>query len=68
MGWPKIVRKACSPFQPTSPTGIVAMMIIQASRWSVVRSWNLAVPAAGAMNWPSEEKNPPMILIQSRQK
>jgi hypothetical protein len=40
------------------PTGIVARMIIQASRCSVVVTRRSR----------SEEKNPPMIRTQSRQK
>ena len=68
MGLPNRTRNSCSNTSPTSPTGIVARMIIQASRWSAVCSCHLPVPATGWMNWRSEEKNPLMIRTQSRQK
>ncbi len=55
---PKITRNVCSAARPTMPTGMVARMIIQASRWSEVTTWRSR----------SEEKNPPMIRSQSRQK
>ena len=67
-GLPNSTRNSCSNTSPTSPTGIVARMIIQASRWSAVCSCHLPVPATGRMNWPIEEKNPLMIRTQSRQK
>ncbi len=58
IGLPKITRNACSNSRPTTPTGMVARMIIQASFWSSVRTRRSR----------SEVKKPPMILIQSRQK
>ena len=68
MGLPNRTRNSCSNLIPTSPTGIVATMISQASRWSADCSCHLPVPSAGWMNWRIEEKNPPMIRTQSRQK
>ena len=58
MGLPKISRNGLSATTPTRPTGIVARMIIQASRWSRVCT----------SRWRIELKKPPMIRIQSRQK
>ena len=57
-GLAKITRNACSKPTPTSPTGIVARMIIQASRWSAVT----------IRRSRTEVQNPPMILTQSRRK
>ena len=58
IGLAKITRNACSNSRPTTPTGIVARMIIQASFWSSVRTLRSRI----------EVRKPPMILIQSRQK
>ena len=58
MGLPKISRKGLSATRPTRPTGMVARMIIQASRWSRVCTRRSRI----------ELKKPPMIRIQSRQK
>ena len=58
IGLPKITRNACSNSRPTTPTGMVARMIIQASFWSSVCTRRSR----------SEVKKPLMILIQSRQK
>ena len=58
MGLPKISRNGLSATTPTRPTGMVARMIIQASRWSRVWTRRSRI----------ELKKPPMIRIQSRQK
>ena len=68
MGLPNSTRNSCSNTSPTSPTGIVATIISQASRSSADCSCHLLVPAAGRMTWPIEEKNPRTIRTQSRQK
>ena len=68
MGTPKMTRNSCSKTTPTSPTGIVARMIIQASFSLTDRSCHLLVPGSGRATCPSELKNPPMIRIQSFQK
>ena len=57
-GLPKMTRKVCSATRPTRPTGMVARMIIQASRWSRVSTRRSRI----------ELRKPPMIRIQSRQK
>ena len=57
-GLPSITRNACSATRPTRPTGMVARMIIQASRWSPVTIRRSRI----------EQRNPPMIRTQSRQK
>ena len=57
-GLPKITRNGCSNARPAIPTGMVAKMIIQASLWSPVSTRRSRI----------EEKKPPMILTQSRQK
>ncbi len=58
IGFPNTTRNVCSPTSPTTPTGIVARMIIQASRWSVVSTRRSRI----------DVKKPPMIRTQSRQK
>jgi putative SOS response-associated peptidase YedK len=68
MGLPNRTRNSCSNMSPASPTGIVATMISQASRWSAVCSCHRLVPSAGWMTWRIEAKNPLMIRTQSRQK
>jgi hypothetical protein len=57
-GLPKITRKRCSNSRPAMATGMVARMIIQASRSLTV----------SICRWRMDVKNPPMIRIQSRQK
>jgi hypothetical protein len=63
-------RKVCSSATPVRPTGIVAKMIIQASRWSLSatasrgrRCCRLSRALAGRLR-----KKPRMILIQSARK
>ena len=68
MGLPKKIRNSCSNFSPTSPTGMVARMIIQASFSFTERSCHRPVPGSGRAKCRSEAKNPRMILIQSCQK
>ena len=57
-GLPNSTRNSCSNATPTSPTGIVARMIIQAIFWSTVLISRSRI----------ELKKPPMIRTQSRQK
>ena len=58
IGLPRTVRNVCSSSRPAMPTGMVARMISQASRWSAVLTWRSR----------SEVANPPAIRSQSRQK
>ena len=58
IGLPNSTRNSCSKTRPTSPTGIVARMIIQAIFWSTVTISRSLI----------ELKKPPMIRTQSRQK
>ena len=51
-------RVSWSAARPTRPTGMVARMIIQASRWS----------AFSTCRYRTELMNAPMIRSQSRQK
>jgi hypothetical protein len=39
IGLPRTVRNMCSSSRPTMPTGIVARMISQVSRWSAILTW-----------------------------
>lgn len=58
MGLPNSTRNGCSAIRPTSPTGMVAKTIIQASLWSAVSTRRSRI----------ELRNPPMIRTQSRRK
>ena len=58
MGLPNSTRNGCSATRPTSPTGMVARTIIQASLWSAVSTRRSRI----------ELRNPPMIRTQSRRK
>ncbi len=57
-GLPKITRNGCSATSPTTPTGMVARTIIQASRWSAVSTRRSRTELA----------KPPAMRTQSRQK
>ncbi len=57
-GLANVFCTVCCSSAPTMPTGIVARMIIQASRWSTVSIRRSRI----------EVKNPPTIRTQSRQK
>ena len=57
-GLASVLCTVCCSSAPTMPTGIVAKMIIQASRWSTVSTRRSRI----------EVRNPPAIRSQSRQK
>ena len=58
IGLLKYTRKACSSTRPAMPTGMVARMIIHASRWSAV----------AIRRSRTELMKPPTRRTQSRQK